>query len=78
MFLVPTGTKIKCVLKSQLLRLLAYLLDFIQDEDTILTADVDAFPMNFDLFKPLTEKNYQIWIYRYALTLGNPQLQNLQ
>ena len=44
-FLVPTGSEMKCVLKSQMIRLLAYALPFIRDEDIIVTADVDAFVM---------------------------------
>ncbi len=44
-FLVPTGSDMKCVLKSQMIRLLAYALPFIRDEDIIVTADVDAFIM---------------------------------
>ena len=43
--MVPTGSDMKCVLKSQMIRLLAYALPFIRDEDIIVTADVDAFVM---------------------------------
>ena len=53
-FLVPTGEEITCVLKSQLIRLLAYNFPFIQDNDIIVTADVDAFVMTKDIYKPLT------------------------
>ena len=69
-FLVPTGNYMKCVLKSQLIRLLAYQLPFIKDEDIIVTADVDAFPMTKDIFKPLL-LDRKIWLYRYAFTLGS-------
>ena len=69
-FLVPTGSEIKCVLKSQLIRLLAYQLPFVKDEDIIVTADVDAFPMTKDIYKPLL-LNRKIWLYRYAFTLGS-------
>ena len=41
-FLVPTGDDMKCVLKSQMIRLLAYHLPFVKDSDIIVTADVDA------------------------------------
>lgn len=68
-FLIPTGNDIQCVLKSQLQRLLAYLLPFIEDQDIVVTADVDAFVMTTDLYKPLMLPNKQIWLYRYALTL---------
>ena len=53
-FLVPTGKDIQCVLKSQLIRLLAQHFPFIHDNDVIVTADVDAFVMTKDLYKPLT------------------------
>ena len=36
-YLVPTGPNIKCVLKSQMIRLFAYTLPFINDEDIIVT-----------------------------------------
>ena len=52
--LVKTGNDIKCVLKSQLIRILAYLLPFIKPQDIIVTADVDAFIMSYDIFKPLS------------------------
>jgi len=69
-FLVPTGSDMKCVLKSQMIRLLAYALPFIRDEDIIVTADVDAFVMTKDIYKPLLLPGRQIWIYRYAFTMG--------
>jgi len=67
-FLVPTGKDIKCVLKSQLIRLLAQHFPFIHDNDIIVTADVDAFLMTKDLYKPLT-LDRKIYLYRYSLTL---------
>ena len=70
-FLVPTGLGIQCVLKSQLIRLLAYQLPFIQDEDIIVTADVDAFVMHSDIYRPLTIPGKKIWLYRYANTLDS-------
>ena len=39
-YLAPTGSDMKCVLKSQMIRLVAYSLPFIQDEDIILTGIV--------------------------------------
>ena len=69
-FLVPTGDEMKCVLKSQLIRLLAYQLPFVKDKDIIVTADVDAFPMTKDILKPLL-LDRKIWLYRYAFTLGS-------
>ena len=67
-FLVPTGSDMKCVLKSQLIRLLAYSLPMIKDNDVLVTADVDAFVMTEDIYKPLLLPDKQIWLYRYALT----------
>ena len=61
----------KCVLKSQLIRLLAYLLPFVRDNDIIVTADVDAFVMTPDIYKPLLLSGRQIWLYRYAFTIGS-------
>jgi len=68
-YLAPTGSDMKCVLKSQMIRLVAYSLPFIQDQDIIVTADVDAFVMTSDIYKPLKLLDRQIWIYRYANTL---------
>ena len=51
-YLIKTGSGIKCVLKSQLIRILAYLLPFIKSNDIIVTADVDAFIMTLDIYKP--------------------------
>ena len=61
----------KCVLKTQLIRLLAYQLPFIEDEDIIVTADVDAFVMTSDIYKPLLLPGRKIWLYRYGFTLGS-------
>ena len=36
-YLIPTGPDIECVLKSQIIRLFAYALPYIQDEDIIVT-----------------------------------------
>ena len=67
--MVPTGTDIKCVLKSQLIRLLAFGLPFIRDDDIIVTADVDAFVMTNETYKPLLLPGRQIWLYRYDFTV---------
>ena len=57
--------EMNCVLKSQLIRLLAFLLPFVQEEDVIVTADVDAFVMTKDILKPIRLLQRKIWIYRY-------------
>lgn len=68
--LVPTGNELKCVLKSQLIRVLAFLLPEIKPWDIIITADVDAFIMTPDIVLPLKLPGKKIWLYRYAFTLG--------
>lgn len=70
-FLVPTGSELKCVLKSQLIRVLVFLLPMIEPDDIIVTADVDAFVMTPDIYKPLQLLKRQVWLYRYAFTLGS-------
>lgn len=70
-FLVPTGTEMKCVLKSQLIRLLAYKLPFVREDDIIVTADVDAFIMTKEIYHPLLLPGRQIWLYRYGFTLAS-------
>ena len=58
-----------CVLKAQLIRLMAFDLDMIQRHDLIMMSDVDAFITSNEVLEPLI--NYpekQIWIYRYELT----------
>ena len=39
-YLAPTGPGMKCVLKSQMIRLIAYSLPFIQEKDIIVTGIV--------------------------------------
>ena len=53
-----------------MIRLLAFALPFIRDDDILVTADVDAFVMTPDTYKPLLLPGRQIWLYRYAFTLG--------
>ena len=67
-FLVPTGEDITCVQKSQLIRLLAHYFPFIHDNDIIVTADVDAFVMTEDLYKPLTLDRVSLKLF---VSLGN-------
>lgn len=42
-FLVKTGNDIKCVLKSQIIRILAYLFPFVKSNDIIVTAGMVQF-----------------------------------
>ena len=75
-FLVPTGEDISCVQKSQLIRLLAHYFPFIHDNDIIVTADVDAFVMTEDLYKPLTLDRVSLKLFILIL-LGNTWLFNV-
>lgn len=69
--LVPRADGVKCVLEAQLIRMLAYLYPEISNEATVVTADVDAFPMTKQIIGPLVVKSgCSIWLYRYGLTLG--------
>ena len=68
MFLIPTGSNIKCVLKSQMIRLLTFTFPFIEDNDIIITSDVDAFIMKREIVNPLLLPDIKIWIFRYMLT----------
>ena len=63
------GLDFSCVLKSQLIRLLAFNFPFIRDEDVIVTSDVDAFIMTKDILDPLEMYFMQIWLYQYIYTL---------
>ena len=61
------STDLPCVLTSQLVRLLAFSLDFVQPQDVIITADVDAFIMTPEILRPLRKK-VSVWIWRYELS----------
>ena len=54
-----------CVLQSQLSRMFAFSHDFIDDDDIIITSDVDIFIMDKRIIEPL-KLPYVIWIYRYS------------
>ena len=58
-----------CVLSSQLVRLVAhhYHPD-IQDDDIIITADVDAFIMSPDILLPLLHHKVDVWVWQYELS----------
>ena len=71
-FLVKTGSDIKCVLKSQIIRILAYLFPFVKSNDIIVTADVDAFVMTPEIYQPLIKMpKKKIWLYRYSNTVSS-------
>ena len=59
--------ELPCVLTSQLVRLLAFQKEFVEEEDVIITADVDAFIMTPEILRPL-KKKVSVWIWRYELT----------
>ena len=52
-----------CVLQSQLSRMFAFNHDFIDDDDIIITSDVDIFVMDKRIIEPL-KLPYVTWIYR--------------
>jgi len=66
--LLKQSQDLPCVLTAQLIRLLAFDLEFVSAADVIVTADVDAFVMTPDILKPLKLKQKNIWIWRYELT----------
>merc|ERR1712223_1507771 len=71
-FLVKTGSDIKCALKSQIIRILAYLFPFVKSNDIIVTADVDAFVMTPEIYQPLIKMpKKKIWLYRYSNTVSS-------
>ena len=66
--LVPSGG-MKCVLKAQLIRILAFGLPEVRPNDIVVTADVDAFVMTPEIAHPLTVlRKKKIWLYRYELS----------
>ena len=64
-------TELSCVLASQLIRILAQQFhQDIQDDDVVITSDVDAFIMSPSILKPL-EMDVSVWIWRYELSYIN-------
>ena len=67
-----------CSLKAQLQRMFAFQLDFVGDEDVVVTSDVDTFVMHPRIFEPLKEEKYQVnkitftFIYSGSLGGNNP------
>merc|ERR1712142_887972 len=57
-----------CVLQSQLSRMFVFKHEFIDEDDVIITSDVDIFPMDKRIVEPLQNKSFTIWIYRHGLT----------
>ena len=58
-----------CVLSSQLVRLAAHHYHpYIQDDDIIITADVDAFIMSSDILLPLLHHKVDVWVWQYELS----------
>ena len=56
-----------CVLQSQLSRMFVFEQEFIDEDDIIITSDVDIFPMDKRIIDPL-EKPFITWIYRWDIT----------
>jgi len=62
-YLNKTGN-LSCVLSSQLSRMVTFSLDLVQEDDIIITSDVDAFIMTKDFLQPLKEDE-KVWIWQY-------------
>ena len=59
-----------CILKSQLIRLLAFRHPHVEDEDVVLTMDVNAFVMNDKVLEPIRDfPDMQTWILQYHDTV---------
>ena len=56
-----------CVLQSQISRMFGFRNKFMNDEDIILTSDVDIFIMDKKLLDPLREP-FSTWVYQYWYT----------
>ena len=56
-----------CVLQSQLSRIFAFDDEIMNDDDIILTTDVDLFVMDNRILEPL-RRPFLTWIYEYELT----------
>ncbi len=66
--LVPAGD-MECVVKTQIIRMFAYELAEVADDDIVMAADVDAFIMTPKITAPLRLRSRKlIWIYRYELS----------
>ena len=70
---VVVATELSCVLTSQLIRLVPQEHHHnIRDNDVIITADVDAFPMTADILLPLKkQRSVSAWVWRYELSYTN-------
>ena len=58
-------TSLGCVLQSQLSRMFAFKNKFVNDDDIIITSDVDMFVMDKKIIEPL-KMPFTTWIYRFA------------
>ena len=60
-----------CILKSQLSRTLAFTNPRIEDDDVVVTFDVNGFVMNDTILDPIYEHpRMRAWIFQYADTAG--------
>ena len=67
MILREKTSSLGCVLQSQLSRMFVFEQEFIDEDDIIITSDVDIFPMDKRIIDPL-EKPFITWIYRWDIT----------
>ena len=57
---------IDCVLKSQLIRMLAFRHPAVADKDVVVTADVNLFVMTREILTPLMDyTDMETWILQY-------------
>ena len=63
------SSDLHCVLSSQLVRLVTHHYHpIIEDDDIIITADVDAFIMTPDILLPLIQHQVEVWVWQYDLS----------
>jgi hypothetical protein len=54
-----------CVTSAQILRMFAYDYADILDNDIIITADADAFPLRRAVLSPLKDTSYDAWVFQH-------------
>ena len=70
------ATSLGCVLQSQLSRIFGWQHNFMNDEDIILTIDVDMFVMDKRIMEPLRQP-FLSWIYEYEHTVNTGETFNM-
>ena len=60
----------ECSLKAQLQRMFAFRLPYVRPADLVVTADVDTFVMDPDIFADLKRPGYRVWVLQYDEVLN--------